>query len=273
MAKEKPNNENFVISDTEPEKSEKKALTYEDVMFRKTVSLAAMVVLSLGIIGTAFISGRGGKSGVEADYSYKITTSTCVTTTVAGVVPTESSSAETTTTVTTSEKPAATTTAPPVTTQQVTTVTKVTQKPTETVVTTTKKPATTTTKKPATTTTKKPTTTTKNTTTKAPSGQGNLSANANISGGWNDGVNTFAQVDVTVSNGGSSAKSGWTITLKFNRNITVDQSWNCNISASGNTLTITPVDHNAEISANGTVTFGLIVCGDGDISLSSSTVK
>ncbi len=190
-------------------------------------------------------------------------------------VPSVSEEKVTTTTTKATEKPAVTT----VTTTKKTDKSTTTKAPTTTTkkqtttTTTTKKQTTTTTKKQTTTTTttKKQTTTT--TTTKKPVSQTNLSASANVTGGWNDGVNTYAQVDVTVKNNGSSAKSGWTVTLTFNRNVTVDQSWNCNITASGKTLTIKPADHNSEIGANGNVTFGLIVNGGGEISVSSISVK
>ena len=325
-----------VIGENEPlefireePKKKPKVITYEGVMAKRCASAVAMAALSVAIIVTAFVYGRGDDK-IDTDEGYKTattTTTTTVTTTSPTVLGGENSESETTVTTpadseevvvtttvpkTESEAPK-TTTVPSVTEEKVTTTTKkATEKPTATTVTTTKKTekstttkapttttkkptvTTTTTKKATTTTTKKQTTTTTTTkkqtttttttkkqtttttTTKKPASQSSLTASANVTGGWNDGVSTFAQVDVSIKNNGSSAKSGWTVTLTFNRNVTVSQFWNCSVTANGKTLTIKPDSNsynNGEIQPNQSGTFGLIVSGGGEIKVNSISAK
>lgn len=269
--------------------------------FKKLTCVVTMVLLSMAIIATAFAFGNDGKSNIETDDSNKQTAVTTtapqiVTTTLpkitietlsttAGTTVAEKKSTTVTTTVkkpvvtttTTTKKPAQTTkittTTKKTTTTPKSTTTKKTTTTTKKTTTTTKKTTTTTTTKKTTTTTKKPVVTTTTTTKKPVSNAGNLIAEYKIPGSWNDSVNDFAQIDVSITNKGNSAKSDWVITLTFNRPITVTQSWNCGISANGKTLTIKPWEYNKEIAAGGNTTFGFIVSGNGEISVSSISIK
>lgn len=86
-----------------------------------------------------------------------------------------------------------------------------------------------------------------------------------VPNGWNDGTNDFSQVDVTIKNNGKSTIDGWTVTIKADAKAQVEQSWNCEISLSGGTLTITPAEHNSTIEPNGEGTFGLILKNPGKL--------
>lgn len=292
----------------ETPKKKTKVITYESVMVKKCASAVAMVVLSVAVIVTAFVYGRG-EGKIEADDGYKAKTTTATTTSLLSgdVLNTQDEKESIVTTVTTAKdtqhgvltttvpdsdkKPESTTTVHSVVSDKktTTTTTKADNEPAVTTITTTKKPAVTTTatttkKQTVTTTTKKQTTTTTTTkkqtttttTTQKPASQSSLTASANVTSGWNDGVSTFAQVDVSIKNNGSSAKSDWTVTLTFNRNVTVSQFWNCSVTANGKTLTIKPDSNsynNGEIQPNQSGSFGLIVSGDGEIKVNSISVK
>ncbi len=95
----------------------------------------------------------------------------------------------------------------------------------------------------------------------------------NSPNGWNDGTNDFIQLDGTVKNGSDKTINGWTVTISAASGVKVDQSWNCNISVKNGTLTVTPVDYNSNIDPNSEGTFGMILCGAGNIDSSKATVK
>lgn len=63
-------------------------------------------------------------------------------------------------------------------------------------------------------------------------------------------------VNVTVTNDGNSAISGWQLGLNFNQSPRVTNSWNAGISASGNTVTATNVSWNGNLSVGQSVGFG-----------------
>ncbi|MDE5576998.1 MAG: cellulose binding domain-containing protein, partial [Oscillospiraceae bacterium] len=87
----------------------------------------------------------------------------------------------------------------------------------------------------------------------------------NSSNGWENGSDKFTQIDGTVKNGSSTAIGGWTVTIPAASGVKVDQKWNCEISVSGGTLTVTPVDYNSNIDPGSEGTFGMILCNSGTI--------
>lgn len=95
----------------------------------------------------------------------------------------------------------------------------------------------------------------------------------NSSNGWENGSDKFTQIDGTVKNGSSTAIGGWTVTIPAASGVKVDQKWNCEISVSGGTLTVTPVDYNSDIYPGSEGTFGMILCNAGTIDSSKATVK
>lgn len=79
---------------------------------------------------------------------------------------------------------------------------------------------------------------------------------------WSDGTNDFTQIDGVVRSV-SAALSGWKAVLTVAAGTSIDQSWCCELSFSGSTLTVTPLDFNAAVAAGSEVTFGFILknCG------------
>ncbi|HTF82948.1 MAG TPA: cellulose binding domain-containing protein, partial [Cellvibrio sp.] len=69
---------------------------------------------------------------------------------------------------------------------------------------------------------------------------------------WNNGY----VVNVTVTNDGSSAVTGWQLALNFNQSPGVTNSWNAAISTSGNTVTATNVSWNGNLAVGQSVSFG-----------------
>lgn len=95
----------------------------------------------------------------------------------------------------------------------------------------------------------------------------------NTGNGWNDGTSDYVQVDGAVKNGGSGNVSGWTVTVSVDKNVSVDQSWNCNFTLKNGKITVTPVDYNTDISAGGEATFGMILKNASSVDASKATLK
>lgn len=85
------------------------------------------------------------------------------------------------------------------------------------------------------------------------------------SGGWSSGSGNCSQYTVTIKNTGSTAVNNWKVTVSFGSNVTLDQSWSGNFSASGSSVTITPVDFNREIAAGQSVEVGFIISCSGSV--------
>lgn len=95
----------------------------------------------------------------------------------------------------------------------------------------------------------------------------------NTGNGWNDGTSDYVQIDGAVKNGGSGNVSGWTVTISVGKNVSVDQSWNCNFTLKNGKITVTPVDYNTDISAGGEATFGMILKNASSVDASNATLK
>lgn len=95
----------------------------------------------------------------------------------------------------------------------------------------------------------------------------------NTGNGWNDGTSDYVQIDGAVKNGGSGNVSGWTVTISVGKNVSVDQSWNCNFTMKSGKITVTPVDYNTDISAGGEATFGMILKNASSVDASKATLK
>lgn len=72
---------------------------------------------------------------------------------------------------------------------------------------------------------------------------------ASVSQWGRDGL----QIGLTISNTGSAAVNGWTLTFTMSERVTLGQVWNGTWSASGTTITVKNVSHNGQIAAGGTV--------------------
>src|SRR5690606_17169715 len=69
---------------------------------------------------------------------------------------------------------------------------------------------------------------------------------------WNNGY----VVNVTVTNDGNSAINGWQVALNFNQSPSATNSWNAEISSSGNTVTATNVSWNGNLGTGQSAGFG-----------------
>lgn len=89
-----------------------------------------------------------------------------------------------------------------------------------------------------------------------------LTVETKIVNSWQQDNENYYQYEVTITNDGDRAKDGWNISLTFEGDITLQDSWNGNYEAQGNTLTITQMDYNGHIEAGSSVgNIGFIVKG------------
>jgi len=73
------------------------------------------------------------------------------------------------------------------------------------------------------------------------------------------------QATVTVKNTGSSAITGWKVTMTNPSGQTVGQVWNAGASTSGSVTTLTNDSHNGSLSPGGSTTFGYIGSASGSV--------
>jgi hypothetical protein len=66
------------------------------------------------------------------------------------------------------------------------------------------------------------------------------------------------QAEVVVTNTGSAALTGWTVTLTFSTGLTITQMWSGSYTQSGNTVTIRNVDYNGNLGPNASTSLGFI---------------
>ncbi|RLP92821.1 glycosyl hydrolase family 5 [Micromonospora sp. BL4] len=69
---------------------------------------------------------------------------------------------------------------------------------------------------------------------------------------WNNGFTA----DVQITNRGSSALNGWTLTYNLPSGQQVTNAWNATVSQSGSTVTARNVGHNGSVAPGGTASFG-----------------
>lgn len=74
---------------------------------------------------------------------------------------------------------------------------------------------------------------------------GEVSATSSIVDQWEGGF----KFDSSITNETSNTVKNWTIKITFESDITVSDNWNCEAQVDGNTLTLTPVDYNSEITS------------------------
>ena len=79
---------------------------------------------------------------------------------------------------------------------------------------------------------------------------------------WESNGQQFCQYDLTVKNTSGQPCQSWAVDVKFNSDISLSDSWNGQYSAEGDTLHISSVDYNGNLSAGGsTGDVGFIVSG------------
>jgi lytic cellulose monooxygenase (C4-dehydrogenating) len=92
--------------------------------------------------------------------------------------------------------------------------------------------------------------------TTTPPAPGACSAAYSVSSQWSGGY----QGNVTVT-AGSTAISGWRVTLSYPSATPVQQGWNATVSASGSTVTATNAAYNGALTAGASTSFGFIASG------------
>ena len=78
----------------------------------------------------------------------------------------------------------------------------------------------------------------------------------NPSNTWEENGNFCGSCELTVTNSGDSAVSGWTAKITVPNGFKITNSWNGNFSVSGTTLTVTNVDYNKDIAKGEKISFG-----------------
>lgn len=82
---------------------------------------------------------------------------------------------------------------------------------------------------------------------------------------WSSGNDYFYQYDLSIKNTGTVKIDGWTVTITFESDIEISNSWCCTVSASGNVLTVTPADWNGTIESKASTSdIGIIISSAGE---------
>jgi cellulase/cellobiase CelA1 len=82
---------------------------------------------------------------------------------------------------------------------------------------------------------------------------GGLNCTAKVVNNWGSGY----QLDVIITNSGSTTVNGWNLTLTFSENPQRTGGWNATIGGSGNLVTASNVNWNGSIAPGQSVSFGL----------------
>lgn len=82
---------------------------------------------------------------------------------------------------------------------------------------------------------------------------GGLHCTAKTVNNWGSGY----QLEVTITNSGSTTVNGWNLTLTFSENPLRTGGWNANITGSGNLVTASNVNWNGTLAPGQSVSFGL----------------
>ncbi len=99
----------------------------------------------------------------------------------------------------------------------------------------------------------------------------NVTATLSAVNGWQSNNQYYTQYDVSITNNGSSTINSWSVSLSGASGASVSQSWNCGISESNDTIVVTPVNWNAQVSAGSTVnSIGIIVASSSANALTAS---
>lgn len=87
-----------------------------------------------------------------------------------------------------------------------------------------------------------------------------VSASINLVNSWEANGKKYCQYNITATNNSGEACSSWYTDIDFKENITLDQSWNGNVTVNGKTVHITSVDYNGSLASGGsTDNIGIIV--------------
>ncbi len=96
---------------------------------------------------------------------------------------------------------------------------------------------------------------------------GTIQWQLNVTETWEEDGRTFFKYEMTGSNYSAGVKK-WSATIPFNRDVQLEDSWNCVASASGNELTVANDEHNGKVAAGDVVEgVGFIVSGPADLAV------
>lgn len=85
---------------------------------------------------------------------------------------------------------------------------------------------------------------------------------------WENGDSVCTQYAVKITNSSGQTEGSWTLTISFNREISLQNGWCGKYSFSGCTLTITPEDYNSELEAGKSIMdIGFIVESASELSV------
>lgn len=83
----------------------------------------------------------------------------------------------------------------------------------------------------------------------------------NVADKWKEDDRVFFRYEMAGSNY-SAATEKWSVTIPFNENIQVEDSWNCEVAVNGNELTVSNAASNGKVGAGDTISdVGFIVSG------------
>ncbi len=77
----------------------------------------------------------------------------------------------------------------------------------------------------------------------------NLTVESRVVNAWEQNNESYYQYEVTITNSADTVREGWKITLTFEGDIALQDSWNGNCQAEGDTLIITNMDYNSRLDA------------------------
>lgn len=93
--------------------------------------------------------------------------------------------------------------------------------------------------------------------TRSATASGGVTAAFTVTSSWDTGY----QGQYTISNGGSTAVTGWTVAFDLPASTTVGTFWDALLTKSGGHNTFTNRDYNATVAPGATVTFGFVASG------------
>lgn len=91
---------------------------------------------------------------------------------------------------------------------------------------------------------------------------GGLTAALELKNGWESQGEFYYQYGLTLTNPSQTATDGWTVTVSFDGDFRLSDSWCGSYTAEGKTLRITPADYNAKLDGGASTSdIGFIVSG------------
>lgn len=97
---------------------------------------------------------------------------------------------------------------------------------------------------------------------------GDFEVAATLAGSWESGGQHFYQYNLTITNASGQPCQSWQVDVEFSGSISLSDGWNGQYEADGNTLHISSVDYNGQLSAGGSAKdVGFIIIGDAGLEI------